>query len=341
MKLQERIDAFVALGEKLKTLDEETSNMLSRRANDDNGWFDESTVNNALKGIEKMLDREVLTSWVESYDKSNDSSSNNILVVMAGNIPAVGFHDALCVLISGNHLQGKLSSQDTFLMKILLDWLIEIEPRFKEKISLLEAPAQGIDKVIATGSDNSTRYFEKYFNKFPHIIRHNRSSVAVIRGDETKEVLAKLADDVFLYYGLGCRNISKIYAPKDYDFTLLMAALEERAKSTIINHKFANNYDYNKSIYLVNKVPHLDNGGLILTESNELVSPISVLYYETYENGSDLKDKLGAHQDKIQVVVADQQWLAGTEDFGQAQFPSVDTYADNVDTMKFLSPIMS
>ncbi|MBB3696357.1 acyl-CoA reductase [Flammeovirga yaeyamensis] len=340
MKLQDRINAFVALGEKLKTLDEETSNMLSRRANDDNGWFDETTVDNALVGIQKMLERDVLEKWVNNYSISAETSSQNILVVMAGNIPAVGFHDALCVLISGHHLQAKLSSQDTFLMKILLDWLIDIEPKFKDQISILDAPALEIDKVIATGSDNSNRYFEKYFSKFPHIIRHNRSSVAVIKGDESKETLAKLADDIFLYYGLGCRNISKVYAPVDYDFKLLMEALEERAKKTIINHKFANNYDYNKSIYLVNKVEHLDNGGLILTENQDLVSPVSVLYYEHYENGKDLKEKMSIHQDKIQVVVADQHWLAGTEDFGQAQFPSVDTYADDIDTMEFLSPIL-
>ncbi|WP_281614140.1 acyl-CoA reductase [Flammeovirga sp. SubArs3] len=340
MKLQQRIDAFVALGDKLRTLDTETSEMLSRRANDDNGWFNETTVGNAIKGITKMLEKDTLSNWVSSYT-STEENPKNVLVVMAGNIPAVGFHDALSVLISGNTLMAKLSSQDTFLMKILLDWLIQLEPRFKDRVIFLEEPAKNIDKVIATGSDNSTRYFVKYFSKFPNIIRANRSSVAVIRGDESKETLAKLGDDIFLYYGLGCRNISKIYTPAGYDHKLLMEALEDRAKETIINHKYANNYDYNKSIYLVNKVEHLDNGGLILTKSEDMVSPISVLYYEEYENGQELKLKLSENQEKIQCIVTDGQWLAGSEDFGQAQFPNVDTYADNVDTLEFLSPILA
>lgn len=340
MKLQERIDAFVALGDKLRTLDIDTKAALTQRANDDNGWFDELSVSNALTGIEKMLDADVLSKWVASYTSSEEEKSNKVLVVMAGNIPAVGFHDALCILISGHTLMAKLSSQDTFLMTTLFNWLKEIEPNFTDKIQILDAPVKDIDKVIATGSDNSTRYFVKYFNKYPNIIRHNRSSVAVIRGDESKETLANLADDIFLYYGLGCRNISKIYTPENYNFTTFLSAVEERAKATIINHKYANNYDYNKSIYLVNKVDHFDNGGLIVTESTEMVSPISVLYYETYENGKDLKEKLVANEDKIQCVVTEGGWLADSEDFGQAQFPGVATYADNIDTMEFLSPIV-
>lgn len=340
MKLQDRINAFVALGDKLRTLDTDTKASLTQRANDDNGWFDELTVENALTGIEKMLTEDVLNNWVSKYETSESESPKKILVVMAGNIPAVGFHDALSILISGHVLMAKLSSQDTFLMTTLFNWLKEIQPQFKEYIQILEAPAKDIDKVIATGSDNSSRYFVKYFNKYPNIIRHNRSSVAVIRGNESEETLAKLSNDIFLYYGLGCRNISKIYAPKDYDFTLLLKALEPKAKETIINHKYANNYDYNKSIYLVNKVKHLDNGGLILTECNEMVSPISVLYFESYENGKDLKLRLSESEDKIQCVVTDGQWLADSEDFGQAQFPNVSTYADNIDTMEFLSPLV-
>ncbi|WP_044203668.1 acyl-CoA reductase [Flammeovirga sp. OC4] len=340
MTLQERINAFVALGDKLRTLDGDTKAALTQRANDDNGWFDDLSVSNALTGIEKMLSKEVLENWVNEYSSSDTEKPNKVLVVMAGNIPAVGFHDALSILISGHILMAKLSSLDTFLMTTLFNWLKEIEPKFNDFIEILDAPVKEIDKVIATGSDNSTRYFIKYFSKYPNIIRHNRSSVAVIRGDEDEETLAKLADDIFLYYGLGCRNISKVYAPKDYDLTKLLKALEPRAKETIINHKYANNYDYNKSIYLVNKVEHLDNGGLIFTESEEMVSPISVLYYETYENGLELKAKLSDAEDKIQCVVTDGQWLAGSEDFGQAQFPSVSTYADNVDTMEFLSPVV-
>ncbi|AZQ61990.1 acyl-CoA reductase [Flammeovirga pectinis] len=341
MKLQDRIDAFVALGDKLRTLDEETASMLTRRANDGNGWFDNNTVSNAITGITKMLERDVLNKWVTKYPSTNDATPQRVLIVMAGNIPAVGFHDALCTLITGNILMAKLSSSDTFLMTILFTWLKEIEPRFNDKIVILDAPIKEIDKVIATGSDNSSRYFVKYFDKYPNIIRQNRSSIAVVRGDESKEALTKLTSDIFLYYGLGCRNISKIYTPKGYDHTLLMAALEDAAKETIINHKYANNYDYNKSIYLINKVKHLDNGGLILTESTEMVSPISVLYYETYENGQDLKDKIDQNKEKIQCIVTEGRWLANSEDFGLAQFPTVDTYADEIDTMEFLSPILA
>jgi hypothetical protein len=243
---------------------------------------------------------------------------------MAGNIPLVGFHDLLCVLISGHRLSAKLSSQDSVLMRYVVEKLVAIEPRFKDYISFVER-MNDADAVIATGSDNTARYFEYYFRNIPHIIRKNRSSCAILRGTETNEQLIALGKDVFSYFGLGCRNVSKLFVPKDYDFKRLLD-LWQPYHDVFNHHKYVNNYDYNKSILLVNRTPHLDNGFVLITENKALVSPISVVYYEVGEPDPS--------SDKIQCVVS-----AEHVPFGKTQEPELTDYADRVDTLKFLTAL--
>jgi hypothetical protein len=254
---------------------------------------------------------------------------------MAGNIPLVGFHDFLCALISGNNVQIKLSSKDSKLIKYLVGYIERIEPSFQGRITFKER-LEGFDAIIATGSDNSARYFEYYFGKYPNIIRKNRTSCAILTDAESDQEIANLGIDIFSYFGLGCRNVSKLYVPTDYDFINLLSRLES-FKEIIHHHKYCNNYDYQKSILLVNGVQHLDNGFLLLQENEKLVSPISVLYYERYVDESDLRNKLKVNAEKIQCIVG--KVKPAEIPFGQAQYPNVWDYADQIDTLKFLSEL--
>ncbi|ALI98250.1 acyl-CoA reductase [Rufibacter tibetensis] len=338
LTLDQRLSAFIKLGDYLRDLPEEDRNYMVRRAGQHNNFFDQPNVTAALIGIAGMLEQHQLTTWVNSYNlPQTNEAPKKVGVVMAGNIPAVGFHDALCILISGHILQAKPSSDDPFLLPHLLNKLCEIEPGFQEQIQLVMMLKES-DAIIATGSDNTARYFEYYFAKRPHIIRKNRTSVAVLTGKESKEELTALGDDILRYYGLGCRNVSKAYVPAEYDFTPLFEALEYK-KEVVNHHKYQNNYDYNKSIYLVNGVPHLDNGFLMVTESQQLVSPISVLFYETYADDQELEQKLEAVQEKLQCVVSQEAIWPNSYAFGQAQCPAVSDYADGVDTMAFLKTL--
>lgn len=253
---------------------------------------------------------------------------------MAGNIPAVGFHDLMCVLLSGNSAVIKLSASDSFFTKWLIAKLVSLEPEFEGYIQI-EEMLKGMDAYIATGSDNSARYFHYYFGKYPSVIRANRTSVAVLSGNESDKELESLGIDIFLYFGLGCRNVAKIFV-KDVTFLQRFLNVMEKFQTVTLNHKYVNNYDYNKSIYLVNREPHLDNGFLLLKESDELVSPIGVLYYETYDSQEELLIKLERLESKIQCVVGDPRLMPGVIGFGEAQFPKPWDYADRVDTMKFL-----
>lgn len=249
---------------------------------------------------------------------------------MAGNIPMVGFHDLLSVLISGNKLVAKLSSQDNYLMKLVVNQLISNHPEFKELISVEERLTE-IDCIIATGSDNSARYFEYYFAKYPHIIRKNRTSVGVLTGNESREELFELGKDIFTYFGLGCRNVSTVLVPTGYDFAAFFESVQT-FESVVQHHKYANNYDYNKSILLLDQVPFLDNGFLLVKPDQQLVSPISVLHYQTYENKEEIPLILSRIQEKVQCVVG-----SGFLPFGKAQLPEVNDYADGVDTLKVLT----
>jgi len=259
---------------------------------------------------------------------------------MAGNIPAVGFHDALCVVLSGHQLLAKLSKDDTVLMTYLLTTLQKIEPELAENITFVDRINQA-DAYIATGSDNTARYFEYYFAAKPHLIRKNRTSVGVLSGMETEPELTGLIDDMLMYFGLGCRNVSKLYVPVDYDFSKLLEIAEARTTEFAHHHKFFNNYEYNKAVLLVNGTQHQDNGFLMITPNEALVSPLSVVYYEEYPSLEWVQGKLAQQADKIQCVVAPDGLIPDAIPFGQAQSPGLTDFADRVDTMAFLSNVGS
>jgi len=333
----QRIEAFIALGKKVEeVLASEELALLAQQGKNFNGWFTEKHIRIAFEGVVALLEENKLRQWAAQY--TEPTQPKTVGVVMAGNIPMAGMHDMICVLVSGHQLMAKLSSQDPFLLKQVAHWLIKIEPSFKEAITLVER-LKGMDAIIATGSDNTARYFEYYFRKYPHIIRKNRVSFAVLNGEETDAEIDALADDIFLHYGLGCRNVSKLWLPKGFSPNKLLARWKEKIEEAKMHHKYMNNYEYNRSIYLINSVPHLDGGGLMMKEDEQLVSPVSVLFYEYYSNLEKLKSKLDAISEKVQCIVAKKGVIENSVTMGQAQFPLIDDYADRVDTMAFLSEI--
>ncbi len=335
MKLEARINAFAKLGQKLERLGGDEKEMLYEKVQMENSWFTRSDIELSLKGVEKFLTKDKLSLFVSKYKFKEESK--NIGLAMAGNIPMVGFHDFLCVLISGNNVIMKPSSQDSVLINFIKDELIKIEPEFSTKI-FIEERLNSVDAIIATGSDNTARYFEYYFRNKPHVIRKNRSSCAILLGEEPTEELKNLGNDVFTYFGLGCRNVSKLFVPLGYDFAPLFKSWEEFS-SIIHHHKYVNNYDYRKSIFLINKNDFLDTGFLLVIENENLVSPISVVYFEYYTNQEDLKEKIAAQKEKLQCIVSAKGWFKGSVPFGQAQFPEIDDFADGIDTLAFLASV--
>lgn len=334
MTFQERIKAFVALGTRIGQLGEDELEELAFRAENNNNWFTPDQVKLALHGLKEMLEEKSLRTWLEKYDIKDNPTPRKVGVMMAGNIPAVGFHDLMVVLLTGHEAHVKLSSSDQVVVKWLVKELIELAPAFEDKV-VFEEMLKGKDAYIATGSDNSARYFDYYFGKYPSVIRKNRTSVAVLNGSETEEDYRELAKDVFQYFGLGCRNVSKVFLSDEGQIKQFLKAIEGY-HFVLSHHKYLNNYDYNKSIYLVNGDTHLDNGFLLCRKSEELVSPIAVLYYEVYNDLDELRGKLDAMSEKIQCVVSKGGWYPSSFAFGQAQCPGVGDYADHVDTVKFL-----
>ncbi|MCH7397095.1 acyl-CoA reductase [Belliella sp. DSM 107340] len=334
MTLEERILAFDQLGKKIINLKSDEFEALAWRVENNNSWFTSEHTKSALEGLVIFLNLENLRNWVKNYSIEEILQPKQIGILMAGNIPAVGFHDLLCVLISGHIASVKLSSSDSVLIKWLTNELISIQPLFEDFIRFEEMLKQK-DAYIATGSDNSARYFNYYFGKYPSIIRKNRTSIGILNGNEKTEDFVALAKDIFQYFGLGCRNVSKIYVPNK---SVLIDFLDAINGFQIIasNHKYINNYDYNKSIYLVNGEDHLDNGFLLLKESKDLVSPISVLYFEIYESIGSLSSDLSIIKDKIQCIVSKDEWYFGSTGFGLAQNPNLEDYADGIDTLQFL-----
>jgi hypothetical protein len=330
MKIEQRILAFSELGKFLSSMENSGFQSLAEHARLENPWFTEQNVRKAIEGIIEFLDKKSLEQWLSRY--SLPTESKKIGLVMAGNIPLVGFHDLLTVLLAGHIALIKLSSKDQVLMRFIIDKLIALQPEFRHRIVLVDQ-LKGFDAVIATGSDNSSRYFEYYFGKYPSVIRKNRTSVAILDGNENDDQLKALGNDVFSYFGLGCRNISKIYVPQGYSFTRLLDSWEP-FNTIIHHHKYCNNYDYQKSILLVNRVPFFDNGFVLLQENERMVSPISVLFYEFYRDKNDLAEKLRLAENKIQCIEGKNN--PATVDFGEAQSPEVTDYADRVDTLQFL-----
>ena len=333
MELSHRIDAFAQLGQNLLHIPEADKEVLYHRARAKNAWFTFESIDSAFAGLQLFLQEDRLKQWTAGYGLQPEQA-RRVGLVMAGNIPMVGFHDFLSVLISGHHVLAKTSHQDPVLIPWLAEQLVRIAPEFGPAVTFAER-LNGMEAVIATGSNNSSRYFDYYFSKYPHIIRKNRTSVAVLSGQESAEELAALGRDIFAYFGLGCRNVSKFLVPPHYDFKPLLDALQPFAP-VLDHHKYSNNYDYYKSIYLVNQEPHLDTGFLLLKEEEAFASPLSVVYYQTYRDEAELALLLAAHREQIQCTVAAGSALPDALPPGQTQEPELWDYADGVDTLAFL-----
>lgn len=343
--VEKRIQAFAKLGEELKNifrLDSFESNALGEKLKSnimpafyENGWFSEENIMLALEGISSWLSKEELQKWLSVYNTSG--GGKRIGIIMAGNIPLVGFHDLLCTILSGNIAVVKMSSSDKILLPILLDRLVELEPSLKNSYEFIDR-LTSFDAVIATGSNNSARYFEYYFRNKPHIIRKNRNSVAVLTGKESSESMKEFGRDIFNYYGLGCRNVSKVYFPEDYDINKIFSAITGFS-DVAMNKKYANNYEYYRAIYMMNRADLLENGFFIMKEDSSLYSPVSMLFYQRYQSNSDLLKMLKTDEKNIQCIVSEHTLIKNAVPFGKSQCPSLSDYADGVDTMKFLTEL--
>ncbi|MBS3770303.1 MAG: hypothetical protein KGY69_08610 [Bacteroidales bacterium] len=350
MDLEKRKQAFIRLGKVLRDytygepgndISETKAGKLLHQATEKasitNPWFTSFYIREALRSIGESLRREHLDKWTDQYPelKKQTGTPQKIGVVNAGNIPLVGFHDFLSVILSGHIYYGKLSSKDEHLPKAIAGILTETEPELKERIIFESKFLKQFDAIIATGGNNTSRYFHYYFGKYPHIIRRNRNAIAVLTGEEKDEELARLGDDIFLYFGMGCRNVSKLYLPKGFDINRLLNNIVDY-RFVMDHHKYANNYDYNKAIYTMNQAPHLDNGFLLLREDEPIPSPIAALHYERYDDLNQVKNMLDQKQEQIQCIVTRSREFPEGVNFGKAQYPALWDYADNIDTMRFL-----
>lgn len=349
MILEQKKKAFVALGDFIRqfaTEDFQYNNevlkneeffsdfaMIISQAQNHNGWFTKKQVIFAMKSWSDALTELNLNQWLSKYSFDIEPMKT-VGLILAGNIPMVGFHDVISVLISGNKALIKTSSNDRLMIPFLVKYLIAIEPEFESRIEFTKDGFGNFDAVIATGSNNTARYFEYYFSKVPNVIRKNRNSVAVLTGNETAEELQELGKDIFTYYGLGCRNVSKLFVPKDYDFSKFFEAIF--VFSDVIDYeRYANNYDYNKAVYLMSNFKILDNGFFTIREDESYASPISSVFYEFYDNEDLLIKKIENEHEKIQCVVSNLP-IENKIEFGQTQCPQLWDYADGVDTIKFL-----
>lgn len=346
MHIQKKIKVLMKLGAVMKSIGEdapwegfdsgvtkeeyELLNLWVSKAKVYNGWFEEKEVRRSFTSWGEALTSDNLTKWIANYCVSGTKAQKTIAIIMAGNIPMVGLHDLICCYITGHKALLKLSSDDDKLIPALLQVWSCFDIDIKESAKIVVAKMENFDAVIATGSNNSARHFEEYFGKYPHIIRKNRTSVAVIDGTESEEELKLLADDVFAYYGLGCRNVTKLYLPKGYDLNKVFGGLFHYQNVTD-NKKYGNNYDYHKAVFLLEQYDVLENGFILMKQDASLVSPIGTLYYDSYEDKNQLYDNLHAISDQIQCIVAKDK-----VPFGEAQHPQLWDYADGVDTIQFL-----
>ena len=349
MDLHQRINAFVKLGEFLSQFKQEriqkkesvTGNDLFfdgfkhqiKLAKEHNGWFTNKNILFSIESWSNALTDSNINRWINKYN-FNSVNPKTVAIVMAGNIPLVGFHDFLSVIITGHKVLVKQSSNDKHLLPYLAKYLEVVEPAFKGKIKFTENKLEVFDAVIATGSDNTARYFEYYFKNKPSITRKNRNSIAVLSGNETPEQLEALAEDIFRYYGLGCRNVSKLFVPKDYNFDAFFNGVYNW-HPIIEEAKYAKNYDYNKAVYLMSEFDMLENGFLMIKEDQSYSSPIATVFYEYYSNSESLKQKLEADKERIQCIVSN-GFINGEIEFGHTQKPQLWDYSDNVDTVDFL-----
>lgn len=352
MQLQQRINAFAKLGSFLGQFSNEVIEKKDSvefnhvffedfihqidKAEAHNSWFIKENILYTLENWSNQLTISNLNSWLDKYSYK-DTSPKTVAIIMAGNIPLVGFHDFLSVLISGHSVLVKQSSNDKQLLPFLVNYLEHVEPGFKGKILFTEKKLEHFDAVIATGSNNTARYFEYYFKDKPSIIRKNRNSVAVLTGNETDAQLKSLSEDIFRYYGLGCRNVSKLFVPKDYNFNSLFEAVYHW-HPIIDKAKYANNYDYNKAVYLMSEFNLLENGFFILKEDMGYASPIATLFYEYYQDLDTLQSRINHDKNHIQCVVSN-NFITSEIAFGETQKPHLFNYADEIDTIEFLSKI--
>lgn len=350
MNIAQRIESLALLGRFMAQTDEPDEDPQLARINDYfydayqvaigearlfNGWFSEENVKFALANWAELLELNKLQQWLENYQYKIPKQPRTVAIIMAGNIPLVGFHDLLCVLIAGHRALVKPSSDDEKLIPFLMQVLVAIDKRWAKFMELAEGKLSDFDAVIATGSDNSARYFNYYFGKYPHIIRKNRSSVAVLNGQETKEELKAFGEDVFRYYGLGCRNVSKAYVQEDFDVNRLFEAFYDFQK-VAENKKYANNYDYNRAIYLMEKKDFLDNGFFIIREHDDWHAPVAVLHLKRFREIEKAEKEIDRARDEIQCLVGNEALSFTEVPFGHSQKPALDDYADRVDTMEFL-----
>ena len=336
MELIDRLNSLLELGHRLQKLDSNVFQKVVSQASTQNPWFTKRNIELSFEGLLSYLDEIKFNSWINRYEIQK-KTPQNIGLVMAGNIPMVGIHDLICTIMSGHKAIVKLSSQDEIIIPFITRELCKIDPKFENQLVFVEK-LTGIDAVIATGSDNTSRYFDFYFGKYPNIIRRNRTSVAILNNLEGNEDLMNLGQDIFSYFGLGCRNVSKIFVPQDYRIEELLKHFTEYV--TLIDHnKYCNNYYYNKSILLVDNTKFIDGEFTLLQQSENLVSPISMIYYDYYEDIGQLKAHLKQIDHKIQCMVTNTKEIRNAIPFGSAQRPEIWEYADNIDTMKFLTSL--
>ncbi len=333
MTQNEIIITLETLGKKLESF--QLDNPILEKARLENPWFTIQSQANALDYWAIQLNAENLTNWLSKY--SYTSNPKKVGLIMAGNIPLVGFHDLICILASGHKALVKLSSTDTILPKWIINQLFEINPELREKLEVADK-LNNCEALIATGSNNTARYFNYYFKNIPRIIRKNRNSLAILTGKETKEELRELANDIFIYFGLGCRNVSKLLVPENYNFNTFFEALE--SFNELINHnKYYNNYTYHKALFLMNLETHFDNGFILLKEDEKLSSPLGCLFYSTYKERNDVIEYLDQYRDQIQIAIGNPNFISECRPFGQSQYPKLNDYADDVDTLQFLNQL--
>ncbi len=301
-----------------------------------NGWYTPENVYFAIQSWAETLTAEKLNQWLSSYN-FNIEKPKTIALILAGNVPLVGFHDFLSVVVTGHKALIKTSSNDQHLLPFLAKYLISIEPNLKSKITFTQGKLENFDAVIATGSTNTSRYFDYYFKDKPSIIRKSRNSVAVLNGLETKEQMIALGEDIFRYFGLGCRNVSKLFIPRGYNFDLFFNGMFPY-QDIIKYEKYANNYDYNKAVFLMSNFKLLDNEFLTIKEDSSYASPISSVFYEFYDDIKDIERRLDTDKEQIQCVVSN-DLIKNSIPFGTSQNPQLWDYADTIDTIDFLNSI--
>ena len=342
MNLTSRINAFVNLGERMLCESKQDCGSkfesIVKETIIHNPWFTSENVYYAIDSIaNQWLTRNSLNSFVAKYPKKyfTPASSKKVVVIMAGNIPFAGFHDLLCVLLTGHRFLGKVSSKDGHLIAAIIEMLEEIDPEFKDLIELSEVTLHGFDAVIATGSDNSSRYFEYYFKNYPTVIRKHRNSIALLTGKETEDDLTKLSDDIFLYFGLGCRNVSMLLVPKGYNFSLLLKAFKTW-QNLDTHNKYMNNYEFQKTMNLMNLIDHIDTDFMLLKQNESIGSTVGVVHYKEYDDIKIVQEFLENHQKELQCIVGDSKIIPNAIPFGTTQNPMIDEFADGIDIIEFL-----